>query len=46
MKDQLQHEINCLLLDKKVLVDEIKTLEDIKAKLSYRPNRFTLSEDS
>ncbi|WP_415311997.1 hypothetical protein [Candidatus Nitrosocosmicus sp. FF01] len=47
MKDQLQHEINCLLLDKKVLEDEIKTLEDIKAKLSYRPNRFTsLSEDS
>ena len=46
MKDQLQHEINCLLLDKKVLEDEIKTLEDIKAKLSYRPSRFTsLSED-
>jgi transposase len=47
IKDQLQHEINCLLLDKKVLEDEIKTLEDIKAKLSYRPNRFTcLSGDS
>jgi transposase len=47
MKDQLQHEINCLLLRKKVLEDEIKTLEDIKAKLSYRPNRFTsLSDDS
>ena len=46
MKDQLQHEINCLLLDKKVLEDEIKTLEDIKAKLSYRPSRFTsLAED-
>lgn len=46
MKDQLQHEINCSLLRKKVLEDEIKTLEDIKAKLSYRPNRFTsLSED-
>ena len=47
MKNQLQHEINCLLLRKKVLVDEIKALEDIKAKLSYRPSRFTcLSEDS
>ncbi|VFJ12611.1 hypothetical protein [Candidatus Nitrosocosmicus franklandus] len=47
MKDQLQHEINCSLLRKKVLEDEIKTLEDIKAKLSYRPNRFkSLSEDS
>lgn len=46
MKDQLQHEVNCLLLRKKVLADEIKTLEDIKAKLSYRPSRFTcLSED-
>lgn len=46
MKDQLQHEINCFLLSKKVLEDEIKTLEDIKAKLSYRPSRFTsLSED-
>ncbi|CAN5707758.1 hypothetical protein BH23THE1_BH23THE1_17450 [soil metagenome] len=46
-KDWLEHEVRVLELKKMSMEEEITRLEDnIKAKLSYTPNRFTsLSED-
>ena len=46
-KEQLQHELNCLDLRKRGMEEEIARLDDeIKNKLSYRPDRFTsLSEN-
>jgi hypothetical protein len=46
-KEWLEHEVRCLELKKMVEEEEITRLdENIKAKLSYRPRRFTcLSDD-
>jgi hypothetical protein len=45
-KEQLQHEVNCLELKKRSMEEEITRLEDnVKARLSYRPTRFTCISD-
>lgn len=45
-KEWLEHEMGCLELKKMGIEEEIRILEDMKAKLSDRSSRFTsLSED-